>query len=74
MDVTRLQLTNVEAPIPTALAAPMNVFAHAREYPDPSFRGVIRPNFDTLYSVLWMDLTQEPVIVSVPNSRGRYHL
>ncbi len=72
MDTTRKQMTNVEAP--DGLSAPMNTFAHARTYPDPNFRSVVRPNFDTLYSSLWMDLTMEPMILSLPDSEGRYYL
>jgi hypothetical protein len=52
----------------------MNTFANIPEYPPANFRGVVRPNFDTLYSSAWLDLTHEPVIVSIPDTQGRYYL
>ncbi|MBL9094531.1 MAG: DUF1254 domain-containing protein [Planctomycetaceae bacterium] len=73
MEITRLQSTNIAAgKIPGR--GPMNAFAHIREYPTADFRGVVRPNFDTLYSSAWLDLTSEPVIVSSPDTQGRYFL
>jgi hypothetical protein len=73
MDVTRRQATNI-APGVTLMRGPMNTFANAAAFPDANFRDVVRPNFDTLYSMAWVDLTREPVVVSAPDSDGRYYL
>ena len=73
MDVTRRQMTNVE-PGKVFGRGPMNTFTHTRSYPAVDFKDVVRPNFDTLYSVAWVDLTREPVIVSAPDTAGRYYL
>lgn len=72
MDLTRKQLTNV--PKAEGIAAPMNQFAHVRAYPTADMRVVVRPNFDTLYSSAWLDVSKEPVIVSMPDAKGRYYL
>ena len=54
--------------------APMNTFANIPAYPTADMRVVVRPNFDTLYSSGWLDLTKEPVVASVPDTGGRYYL
>src|SRR5207302_7091635 len=53
---------------------PMNPFSNVSEYPPANFKGVVRPNFDTLYSIAWLDITEEPMVVSVPDTGGRYYL
>ena len=72
MDLTRKQLTNVERP--EGIHTPLNTFSSLREYPSADMRVVVRPNFDTLYTSGFLDLTAEPMIVSAPNTDGRYYL
>ena len=52
----------------------MNTFVNVPEYPPADFKGVVRSNFDTLYSVSWLDMTKEPVVISAPDTDGRYYL
>ena len=73
MDVTRKQLTN-EEPKPGGIGGPMNRFANVGAFPTADMRVVVRPNFDTLYSSGWLDLTKEPMVVSAPDTDGRYYL
>jgi hypothetical protein len=73
MDVTRKQFTNIAAGKELG-KGPMNAFQNIPAYPPGDFKGVVRPNFDTLYSVAWLDIAKEPVIVSLPDTRGRYYL
>ena len=73
MDVTRKQFTNIEAGKEFG-KGPMNMFVNIPAYPPADFKGVVRPNFDTLYSVAWLDLTREPMIVSAPDTAGRFYL
>ena len=73
LDVMRLQSTNIE-PGKEIGKGPMNTFVNVPAYPTADMRIVVRPNFDTLYSVAWLDLTKEPIVVSVPDTDGRYYL
>ncbi|WP_059411745.1 DUF1254 domain-containing protein [Cupriavidus basilensis] len=65
MDVTREVMT---------ARTPANTFAHMRGFPDATFTDVVSPNADTLYSTAWLDLSEEPQILSLPDTRGRYYL
>jgi hypothetical protein len=73
MDLTRRQMTNAPAGKELGIG-PANTFNNIPAYPSASDRVVVRPNFDTLYSSAWLDLSKEPVIVSVPDTNGRYYL
>jgi hypothetical protein len=73
MDLTRKQLTNM-APGKGVFGGPMNMFVNVEAFPPADFKAVVRPNFDTLYSSAFLDLTKEPIVVSVPDTNGRYYL
>jgi DNA sulfur modification protein DndE len=74
MHETMLATTNVPAPVPGKAFAPVNQFGHFRSFPDASFKEVVKPNVDTYYSSAWLDLKNEPLVLTVPNTNGRYYL
>ena len=73
MDLTRKQLINLD-PRQNPFGGPANAFTHVRTFPPAEARAVVRPNFDTLYSSAWLDLTSGPVVVSTEDTGGRYFL
>ncbi|UWE07744.1 DUF1254 domain-containing protein [Actinacidiphila bryophytorum] len=73
MDVSRRQAVGVPAGVRPGFG-PANAFHHLREFPAADFRAVVRPNFDTLYSNAWLDLTGGPVRLSVADTGGRYFM
>jgi hypothetical protein len=72
MELTRRVLTNV-ATAGTS-TAPMGQWAKLRSYPTPEFKKVTAPNADTYYTIIWLDVSKEPWIVSSPDMHGRYFL
>ncbi len=68
MERTRQVSTAVSRP--EGSRAPMNQYAHIRTFPDPDFKDVVSPNVDTLYSIAWLDLASEPLVVTVPDARA----
>ena len=73
MDLTRKQLINLD-PKANPMGGPANAFTHIRAFPTADMRAVVRPNFDTLYSSAWLDLTSGPVVVSTADTGGRYFM
>ncbi len=71
---TMRNATNIEAPVWNKSFAPANQFGHFRSFPDPTFKAVVKPNCDTYYSSAWLDLSQEPMVLKVPDTKGRYYL
>jgi hypothetical protein len=72
MDLTMQVATNVASP--RGMAAPVNQFAHVPRFPAADFKQVVRANVDTLYSSAFLDLSQGPLVLSVPATHGRYYL
>src|ERR1700730_6438902 len=71
MDIARKQLTNTDKGFGRG---PMNVFHNVPAYPPASDKSVVRTNYDTLYSITYLDLLKKPVDVSVPYTGGRFHI
>lgn len=40
----------------------------------PEFKDVVSPNVDTVYCSAWLDLSQNPVVLIVPDTNDRYYL
>ena len=72
MDYTKRVLTNVAEPT-TYGFAPVNQVSHYTSFPDHNFTAVVKPNVDTYYSFMWYDLSDEPMVLSVPET-DRYYL
>jgi len=72
MELTRRVMTNAEQP--EASAAPMGQFLRLREYPAVDNHAVTAPNADTLYTTVWLDVSKEPWIFSIPDMKGRFFL
>ncbi|MGD8607679.1 MAG: DUF1254 domain-containing protein [Myxococcales bacterium] len=52
---------------------PFNELTHERELLGPQFEDIVRPNNDTLYSMAWLDLRAQPIVLSVPAVEDRYY-
>src|SRR5262245_57293923 len=53
--------------------APANRFTHMGAFPDDRFTDVVSPNVDTLYSIAWLDVGKEPIVLGVPDLGRRYN-
>jgi len=58
----------------TMRVMPPNNLVHVSAFPDASFRLIVRPNADTLYTNAWIDVSKEPILLHVPDSGGRFYL
>jgi hypothetical protein len=68
-----LVLTDVTRAVDT-VREPNNTFEHRRTLTDASSATAVNPNADFLYSQAWLDLSKEPMVLTVPDARGHYYL
>jgi len=55
------------------LFAPVNQMANAWGVLGPKFSAIQSANSDTQYSVTWYDVSKEPYILHIPDTKGRYY-
>lgn len=70
--LTKDSMTAVPARDDARRKAPVNQFCYMRTTPDASFTEVVSPNADTLYSSAWLDLTEQPLVLSLPDFGDRF--
>lgn len=71
-DMVRKQQTNVATP--DAEHAPMGQMIKMRSYPAVDNHCCAAPNADTLYTMVWLDVSIEPWVFSIPDMGERYYI
>jgi len=70
MDATMAKMTAPLAQGPSRV----NSFGHMPSFPDYTFTDVVSPNDDTLYSMVWLNLKDTPMILELPEMGERYYV
>ena len=65
-DATKTLSTNTDGTMTGR--APINQFNHVKKLADASFRTVVTPNVDTVYSQAWLDISTEPMVYVLPET------
>ena len=65
-NATKTMSTNTDGSVTGR--APVNQINHAKKLADASFRTVVTPNVDTLYSQAWLDIGAEPMVYLLPET------
>ena len=71
-DMVRQQQTNVAMADPEH--APMGQMIKMRSYPAVENHCCAAPNADTLYTMVWLDVSREPWVLSIPDMGNRYYI
>lgn len=53
---------------------PINSLVHFRELTDSNFTDLVKPNSDTIYTTIFMDLKKEPLVLKIPPIKDRYYV
>ena len=72
MDMTRRHYTNVRAA--DGAHAPMGQLITMRAYPAVDDHGAAAPNADTLYTMVWLDVSSEPWVFEIPDMGDRFYI
>jgi hypothetical protein len=71
-DMARRQQTNVA--VRDGEHAPMGQLIKMRSYPAVDNRCCAAPNADTLYTIVWLDVSDEPWVFGIPEMGERYYI
>lgn len=63
---TKEKMTNTVSP--TSTQAPVNQFIHAAALATAAATNVVTPNVDTVYSQVWLDLSEDAVVLEKPST------
>ena len=80
MEKTRELMTRVPVAVSPTLYkitnlvfAPVNQVANTWKPLGPEFSLIKSANSDTLYSAVWFDVRSQPIVLRVPNTKGRFY-
>src|SRR5215204_2585193 len=73
MSRIRAWMTAVAQPDPVRMRAPLNQWVHSRESPAPTAGQAPGSHASTLRSSAWLDFADGPVMLTVPETHGRFY-
>lgn len=73
LDTNRVFRTATSINVPDGNGGgPVDQFSHIRHLTGPADKTVVAPNHDTLYSIAWLNLAPQPVVVHLPVVKHRF--
>ncbi|MCL1972870.1 MAG: DUF1254 domain-containing protein [Endomicrobia bacterium] len=68
-EISKRQMTN---PLAGTDNVPVNQLRHNRLFADDKLKHFVKPSADVLYSLAWLDLAKEPMLLEIPDTGERY--